>query len=244
MGDAIKSQDMKISFADMGLQIGDPLYLETLDHRSRYLVKLIGFVADQSILVLPPEHDGKQILLKKDRPFNVRSAVKNKVFAFQSSIKHLSMQPFAHLHLEYPKELVAIQVRESERVPVHIPAQAYTPLANNQFRPMGSAIIVDLSASGAAIESDQSLGNLGDQLALKFPISVSGISKSLSVRAIIRNVREIIQQADDELLPDDILTDLDTANSTSYAYGLQFIELSDTARIILNSFNYESQKRR
>lgn len=220
-------RDVKIPFDRLGLQVGDPLYLESVDQSGRFSVRLIGFLPGQSILVTAPVVDGRQVLLKKGRPFTVRSAVKNKVFAFNSQVRHVALQPMAYVHLEYPREMLALEVRNAERVKVDIPAEVHSDFdvgLGDWPRPV---LVTDISRTGAGLVSEQSIGREGDQVRLKCVLTVADITKSFSLQSVIRN-RSV----------------LDAAQAPyRYGYGVQFQNLSEAATIVLSGFVYEQQDR-
>ncbi|OZG73724.1 flagellar brake protein [Hahella sp. CCB-MM4] len=218
-------QEMQLPFEKMGLRIGDPLHLEGVDHGGRYHVKLIGYAPGQGLIVSMPVVDGKQVLLKKDRPFTVRSMARTSVFAFNSFIKHVAMQPFPHLFLEYPKELIAVEVRNASRLKVELPSMVTSDFDAGTGEWPKEAVITDISKSGAGVKSVESLGALGDEIKLQFLVSVSGISKTFKISAVIRN-KTLLDPGE---LP------------YKYTYGLQYLGLSDAAKIVLTGYIYELQ---
>ncbi|MDG9667406.1 flagellar brake protein [Hahella sp. CR1] len=218
-------KDVEIPFEKLGLQVGDPLHLESMDQSARYHVRLIGFVPGQSVMVTTPVVDGKQLILKKDRPFTVRSVAKNKVCAFTSQIKHMALQPFAHIHLEYPKELLALQVRNAERLKVEIPTQVNSDFDTGLGDWPKEAVIIDVSKTGAGVKSIVKLGDAGEEVILRFTLTVADITKTFNVNGIIRN-RTILEQDDAPF---------------RYLYGVQFTGLSDAAKIVISGFVHELQ---
>ncbi|WP_245555300.1 flagellar brake protein [Hahella ganghwensis] len=218
-------QEMQLPFEKMGLRIGDPLHLEGVDHSGRYHVKLVGFVPGQGVIVTMPVVEGKQVLLKKDRPFTVRSMAKTSVFAFSSYIKHVSMQPFPHLFLEYPRELIAVEVRNASRLKVDLPATVTSDFDPGTGEWPKEAIITDISKSGAGVKSVEGLGSVGEEIKLQFLVTVSGISKTFKISAAIRN-KTLLDPGE---LP------------YKYSYGLQYLGLSDAAKIVLTGYIYELQ---
>ncbi len=220
-----KTNDLQVPFEKLGLKIGDPLHLEGLDHSGRYQVKLIGYAPGQSIVVTAPMVENKQVLLKKDRPFTVRSLAQNNAFAFQSRVLAVPMQPFLHVHLEYPKEMMTIQVRNAARLVVEMPTRVLSEFDTGTGEWPKSGLIYDISKTGAGLRSEQSLGIVNDEILLQFNLTVAGISKTFKISAIIRNKTRLAG----EYLP------------YKFNYGLQFCNLSDAAKIVLSGFIYELQ---
>lgn len=219
------TKDVQIPFERLGLQAGDPLSLESSDHSVRYNVRLIGFLPNASIIVTQPLIDGRQVLLKSGRPFTVRSAVRNKVFAFNTQIKHNAHQPYAYMHLEYPKTLLTLEVRNAERIKVGIQAEVVSDFDTGTGEWPKRVTITDLSRTGAGVQSDSMLGREGDELKLKCTLTVADVTKAFSLAAVIRSMNYV-----DSPLGD-----------TQFLYGLQFYNLSEAARIVLSGFIYEQQ---
>lgn len=217
--------ELEVPFDKLGLRIGSTLHLEARDQSSRYLVKLIGYLPNHSIIVSAPVVDGKQVFLKQDRPFTVRSLAQNNAFAFQSAVKAVCMQPYPYIHLEYPRDMMTIQVRNAVRLDVDIPASVTSEFDMGTGEWPKSAVIYDLSKTGAGIYSQEKLGESGDEIVLKFPVQVAGIRKKFKLSALIRN-RTLLER---EFLP------------LKHSYGLQFTELSDSANIVLTCLLYELQ---
>lgn len=217
--------DFELPFEKLGLKTGAPLNLEAADLSARYRVKLIGYLAGNSVIVSSPVVEGKQIVLTRDRPFTVRSLAKNNAFAFQSSVKAVALQPYPYVHLEYPREMVTIKIRNADRQEVDIPARVASDfdIGNGEWPKQGT--IYDLSKTGAGLRSGENLGDNGDEIVLHFPVRVAGVTKNFKLAAIIRN--KLILEA--EYLP------------LKFGYGLQFKELSDAAKIVLCGYIYELQ---
>lgn len=226
-GGGFNVRDVQIPFERLGLQVGDALSLESSDHSMRYSVRLIGYLPNGSVLVTQPLVEGKQVLLKPGRPFTVRSAVRNKVFAFNTQVKHNPMQPYPYVHLEYPKAMLALEVRNAERMKVEIPAEVYSDFDTGSGEWPKGAVVTDLSRTGAGIRSDSMLGREGDELKLKCTLTVADITKVFSLASIIRS-RNYTSVAD--------------YVGPRYSYGLQFVNLSEAARIVLSGFIYEQQQ--
>ena len=217
--------DFELPFEKLGLKIGAALNLESTDLSSRYRVKLIGYLPGNSIVVSSPVVDGKQIVLTKDRPFTVRSLARNNAFAFQSSVKAVALQPYPYIHLEYPREMVTVKVRNADRQEVNLAARITSDfdIGNGEWPKEGA--IYNLSKTGAGMRSSESLGDNGDEIIVHFPVNVAGVTKNFKLAATIRNKTRL----ESSYLP------------FKFSYGLQFNALSDAARIVLYGYIYETQ---
>jgi c-di-GMP-binding flagellar brake protein YcgR len=219
------ARDVQIPFERLGLQVGDSLSLESPDHSVRYTVRLIGFLPNASVIVTQPLVDGRQVLLKTGRPFTARSAVRNKVFAFNTQIKHYAHQPYAYMHLEYPKTMLALEVRNAERIKVGIQAEVVSDFDTGTGEWPKKVTITDLSRTGAGVQSETMLGREGDEVKLRCTLTVADITKAFSLSSVIRSMNYV-----DAPLGD-----------AQFLYGLQFYNLSEAARIVLSGFIYEQQ---
>ncbi len=219
------AKDVQIPFERLGLQIGDPLSLEAPDHSARYNVRLMGYLVGASVIVTQPLADGRQVLLKTGRPFTVRSAVRNKVFAFNTQVRHFSHQPYAYVHLEYPRSLLALEVRNSERIKVEIPGEVFSDFDTGSGEWPRSVTITDLSRTGAGVQSESLLGREGDELKLRCTLTVADVTKVFNLGSVIRS-RNYVTTAEGD---------------SRHQYGLQFHNLSEAARIVLSGFIYEQQ---
>lgn len=219
MADTFKPRTLEIPFHELGLKVGDTLFLESLDGGQRYQARLVGYVTDRSILILPPEIDGREILLKKDRAFTARLAVRSRVCAFRTQVRAINHQPYPLIHLEYPRDFLALEVRETERVWVDIDAHVHRAFSEGSI----PVKLFDLSAGGAGIESRQPLGDDGSEIFLRFSLTVAEVTRGLNLRGRIRNMHPVLRDDGEHL----------------YSYGLHFEELSNTAKLFINSFIYE-----
>ncbi|WP_369602359.1 flagellar brake protein [Hahella sp. SMD15-11] len=214
-------------FDRLGMKTGDVLHLESIDTKTRFTVKLIGYVPGGSILVLPPVIKGKQVLLRKDKIYNVRAAVGGKVCAFRTQVLFTHMQPYAYSHLQYPEEMQALQVRESERVDVRIEASVTSEFDTGTGEWPRDALMVDLSKSGCGLRTRLPIGVPGHEVVVHFIVTVAGVSKQLHLKSVIRN-----------RIP------LDEEGPHRFFYGLQFAQLSEAARLVLNGFIFEKLRER
>lgn len=217
------SKDVQIPFEKLGLHVGDLLSLETFDPAGRYGVRLLGYYSGHTVMVTLPTMGGKQVMLKQDRLVTVRAANGGTVCAFSTKVKQTNMTPYPYLHLEYPKQMFAVQVRSVERINVALSASVDSLATDRVGSWPRAATINDLSKSGAGVLSEDSLGDSGEDIQISFILSVSDIKRQIRLKATIRNKR--------------ILDESHSPNR--YSYGLQFGTLSDAAIMIMSGYLYE-----
>jgi len=213
------------SFTKLQLSIGTILYLETRLQERKYQVQLIGSSSDKSILISPPIKSGKSIFLDQGEWVKVSLLAKTFVYAFEAKVILRATAPYEYLHLSYPKQVEARKVRNAERISTTIETNI-----DNEFDNYGDwpkhAVITDLSKTGARIIAREKLGEFGHELVLSFPVKLSDMVQQVNLSAIIRNA--YIQA--------------DAAENKSYVFGLQFLEMSDAARLVISNYIYEQRE--
>ena len=127
--------------------------------------------------------------------------------------------PYPHFHLSYPSVLDRVEVRQSERVAVAIPVTVRTATSGGV-----AAEVRDLSASGALLIASAAVGAAGEHVELALPLSSGQTSRTLTMKASVRNSGPLSQ------IP---------GAPPRYRCGLQFLEVADVDRLFLLGFVYE-----
>lgn len=210
-------------FDSLGVPVGSPLTIETLSPHRRLTVKMIGYVSGRSILISPPMREGKEQLLEVGETVAVRLLIRKKICAFEARIKYRSLQPYTYYHIEYPSEMVSLQVRSSERVSVNIPVLIESDFDIGMGEWPKQAVITDLSKTGTALKCAESIGDKGHEVIVKLDVNVSGLSRSLSLNGVIRN------------------KELQGPDSSFYTFGLEFTDVRDEDKLSLAGFIYEKE---
>ncbi|MCP5160543.1 MAG: flagellar brake protein [Hahellaceae bacterium] len=211
------------SFGDLGVPVGSAITLETVSPVRKLTVKLLGYSDGRSLMVSAPTREGKEILLERGETVAARFLHRNKVCGFESKVVYRSIQPYSYYHLEYPKTLNVVQIRDSERVDLSIKVQVESEFDGGMGDWPQNALIKDISKSGISVTSRKALGEVGHELVLRFDLPVAGITKSFVLEAIIRN-RNVINAKE---------------GKTAYVYGMQFQSLEDSDKLALASYTYE-----
>ena len=221
-------EELESNFSSLGLTIGAAVTLETISPARKYQVQLIGFVENRSVLISSPLREGKEVLLDKGSTVAIRLLVGKQVVAFESKVVYRSIQPYSYYHLAYPENITALQVRNSERVTTNIEAQV-----DSDFDIVGEwpkpAYIDNLSKTGARMSSPVSLGEKGHELLVSFELQASGVTKTVCLPSIIRNI--------------ELNTDEEVGEQGRYVVGIQFINLTDEQILTLSSYIYENERR-
>lgn len=199
------------------------LQLDSPEETPRHAVRVIGYLPGGSLLVTTPTLNGKAMLVRPGSTYKVRMLRGDSVVGFSVKVLHTAGKPYPYLHLQYPKSLDQIVVRNSARVAAQIDCTVRNtnlPDAQENFR---QAQIVDLSESGAKIASSTPLGDTGDMLQVSFRLQVVGATELLNLVADIKNVIE--------------RPDIDDSNKRlTYLNGVQFRAVNRFQQVLLNAW--------
>ncbi len=207
------------------LRVGDSLQIELLtdigqSQAQRYAVKVIGYHTGKSIIITTPTTGDKVVLLRVGQLVNVRLFGAKRLIGFRSSILRTLFVPYPYLHLSYPQELSSVELRRNQRIPV----QAICAVKNDSHPGTDPipAVIVDLSVSGALVESPKPLGALGNTIAIATRLSVARSERYLSLPGVIRSVQL-----------------MEKNTPPVHQYGIEFQTMSPDTSLVLHGFVYE-----
>jgi hypothetical protein len=208
------------TFESMRLAPGETLQLQNGANGDRYVVRLIGFVPDSSILITTPAQDGYVLLFREGQGFVVRAFSGTQAFGFTAAIRRVCNVPYPYLHLEYPSVIEGVTVRSNPRVRVRTicslsrPGESAAPTA---------ALITDLSATGARIDCGQAFAAVDEIAQITFRMRLKDDDAHFSLDALVRSVRT-------EPGPD--------KESQTVVHGVEFIETPSNERLLLKTVVY------
>lgn len=217
------SQQSTYPFEEMKLKIGDRLQIQPPAQLSgeRFIVKLIGYVNNTSLLVTAPiDNNGLRLQLIEGEKLVVRVFSSQNAFGFASTIEKVCKLPFEYLHLSFPNEVQGMVIRKAPRVRTKIIAAVVTCTQGNESV---SAIISNLSASGALLDARRNLGGKGDVLKMSFRVNLHNIDAYLTVTAAVRAV----------------FSDEAAESGGLVHHGLEFVDLQPNDSVILQSMIYQ-----
>jgi c-di-GMP-binding flagellar brake protein YcgR len=206
-----------MTFEGLKLLSGTPLQLQfhyALDARERTL--LVGYLKYKAIVVTTPLVNGTPRSVKIGEQLNVRffSSEAGSAVAFSSQITHVSVSPFPQLYLAYPALVATGEIRQAVRISTDLIS---TVKAGGVSL---TATIVDLSTSGCRVESQKSLGAVGDRFILVAKVDAAGIRRIVHLPCEIKMVTN------------------DDPDAQTRIYGLAFEELSEEVSLILHAYVY------
>lgn len=210
----------------LNVQVGAILQLQatTPEQAPRHNVRVIGYLPGASLVVTTPTVKGNLQIVREGQRFNVRMLRGNSVMGFVAQVLQTYLKPYPHLHLEYPRDVESIMVRNAQRVAASIFATARDASEPDSPEYLHEISLMDLSASGAKLGSAESIGEVGDTLHLSFSVDVAGQQETLSLLADIRN----------RFQRDGI-----AGNDGSNVYGVQFRSLNRFQQLLLHGWVLE-----
>jgi c-di-GMP-binding flagellar brake protein YcgR len=214
----------QFEFESMNLQVGGRIQFIT--HRSikpvQHFSTLIGYVRDEYLIVKTPFDSGAPIVLNDGDKLTIRVFSGVTVCSFSASVMRLFARPMNYVHLSFPTSIQGTSLRAAMRVKVDIPAQ----LSCGEVKPI-SVFIVNLSVSGALIESPRRLDEDDAHVHLSFTLITQGRHQVIiNTQASIRNVN--------------ILKPATETSREVFTYGVQFIDLEPTHYTMLQNLTYEA----
>lgn len=175
------------SFADMRLKVGDRAQLSPPAQMAvaRLPVRIVGWVEGRSLITSAPATATGRLALQKDEHVLLRVFTGSSAFAFRSTVLKALRPPFEYLHLSFPDRVEALEIRNSPRYRVDLPAKA-GPAGGE---PAAKARVDNLSATGALVSSESPLGQVGGKLRVAFDFELHGVPSSLSLDATIKSAK-------------------------------------------------------
>ncbi|MDO9011500.1 MAG: flagellar brake protein [Gallionella sp.] len=204
------------------LAIGDTLQLQDFSSgKQRYFVKLIGFMNKKSVLVSHPRQDDKLSFIKEGVGFLVRGFSGTKTYEFSSNVVSVCLTPYPYLHLAFPPQVKTTNMRGAVRIKLRLVCSIDSAATGLKV----SAIIEDMSISGARIHASQAFGRVGDAVTVGLRMQVGGENQVFLVSSVIRNVHAE--------------NDSQTGNAV-VMHGMEFVQTVSMDLTALQNFIYKS----
>ncbi len=210
----------------LNLMVGASLKIEPTDGNVCYLVELVGYVTDKSLIVTPAYDDGSHMNLKIGDELSVRYLGRDKSYAFYSKIIQVNKSPYLHFHLQYPEGVQGLSARRVTRTPIEGPI---LQLNISDGASTISVVMADISTSGARLISETRLGGDGERFIIEMPNINASQSGHLSLPCTIRHVQE--------QYPDNL------GQVTYFHHGVEFDQLEEAAQLFIARFIQDSISR-
>lgn len=166
----------EVSLRALRLRPGMFLQTQRMQKNSpNYEAQFLGVIEDKCLMVVPVGTFSIKTGMKAGETFIVRGFTGQYDFFFSSRViqafDFTFREPaFAYAVLSWPEVVEARKVRNSLRIRTCIPA---TLTAVPPVEPL-AVTVLDLSADGALIRSDDSAGAIGDRVSLEFSMGPDG----------------------------------------------------------------------
>jgi len=162
------------------------------------------------------------MLIREDQIVIVRMLAGNRVYGFTTKVMRSCLKPYPYLHLAYPAEMEQITVRKAQRVSTQLIVSVERETADTSDIASCSAVVIDISTTGAMVETNEFLGRIGDIVSIKAKITVGSVQEYIAIPCIIRNIRDLASEAKNKML-----------------YGMEFQLLEQHEHFVLHGFVYE-----
>ena len=204
------------------LQVGDTLQLQYAPpstNPDRFAVRVIGFLVDKSIVTTTPVKNGNIMLIREGQNFTIRMLQGSAVLGFNAKVLQSATKPYPHIHLAYPEDVETKVVRNAQRVNSDIQALLRSTEAPDEEDHYTKAIMVDISLTGARLESKEPLGKEGDVLHINVTLRVCESEEFLRTLINVCNVN--VRETDEGRV---------------YVYGVAFRILNRIQKLLLCAY--------
>lgn len=204
------------------LNIGDSIQLQfqSGNEQARCFVTLIGYLEGKGVIVTNPVIDGNLMLVREGQTFVARLFSGKSAYAFTTSARRVTSAPYPHLHLEYPKEVRGLVVRNAPRSRISIICHA-TNEAGRGF----ACVARDISIGGALIAANDAIGEVDDPLTLKFRVKIHDTEHTLSLACRIRSLNAARATAEDK---------------ATLLHGLAFEQVDSQDMLVISALLYQN----
>lgn len=219
-----EGKPQEYEFEQMNLQVGGRIQFIT--HRTikpiQHFSTIIGWVKDEYMIVKVPLENGAPIAVNEGDKLTIRVFSGVNVCSFSSMVMRVFGRPLYYVHLSFPEKIQGTSLRTAMRVRVDIPAQLVCCGINS------SVFLVNLSVSGALIESPARLETDDSKVELSFTLIAQPGNREVLVKtqASIRNISVVKPAA--------------AGKEEVFTYGVQFVDLDPTHYTLLQNLTYEA----
>ncbi|WP_342117943.1 flagellar brake protein [Pseudoduganella sp. OTU4001] len=220
-----ESKLQEYAFEQMNLQVGGRIQLIT--HRTlrpvQHFSTVIGWVKDEYMIVKIPQENGMPIAISEGDKLTVRVFSGVNVCSFSTVVQRVFLRPLMYAHVSFPTDIQGTSLRAAMRVKVDIPAQMIRDDGHH-----ASVFLVNLSVSGALVESATPVGRDGDLVQLDFTLLAPPDNRQVVIHtpALIRNASVAQSQK--------------MEGKDVFSYGVQFTNLDPAHFTLLQNLTYEA----
>lgn len=221
----IINEEPVLDFDSLNLQVGSRLQIQLVRDVKpiQVISSLIGYLPGDYLIVRLPEGRNSTVSFRVGEKITVRVFSGIKVCAFDATVYRIFDNPIYYMHVSFPQQIRASNLRSALRVKATVPAA----LTSSSLSAETTAALRDLSIKGALVESERKCGEIGDKFKLAFvlPCLDKTDGEQIETEAIVRNVSISRLHV--------------TEDQNTYRYGVEFVSLSLLHKLILQTYTYD-----
>lgn len=227
----------KISAADEGTLSLGGLYtkvrrivLQPLieNNEQQYISVPVGSIDGVSIVVAWPSDAEGLLPLKQFQQIQVKFFHDLNLIMFTTQIQSLAFQPKPHIHLEWPKEVSSVEVRDVKRIRVDLPASFGIADSGEEKQALPViGKILDLTPQGAGFFCEQDKLAVGNKGRILMAIWPDPKEPPVQIRPMAT-----------------VLARNEVKKLNGWVYGLEFEELTGYERMIMWSVMGQAVEKR
>jgi c-di-GMP-binding flagellar brake protein YcgR len=201
----------------LGLRAGMALQTRRLvEGATKKESQFFGAIEGKGVMVGPLGADGIKLELEAGEVCVVRGFTGQHEFSFVSKVLQTFEKPFVYALLLYPEQVDVRQVRQSMRTKTSWPTTAMVPAtANTPASPPIDVALVDISLSGAMIQSPTALAAIGTTITLCMSVVFDKAPIELTLTAKVCHSNKGTSDA-------------------AFYIGMAFINLSQNDKLVLH----------
>ncbi len=214
---------MSLKFEDIRLQPGYPVQLQAggLEGQAQKLTsRYLGSIPGKYLLLSHP----RNVRLRAGQKLVVQAMVANGIAIFPITVESVMAAPVPMLFVSYPATVTVKAIRGATRVNVSLPLATTNTSSMDEISLSGR--FVDISTSGAKIELEAVVGEVGDKLILTATVDVANHLRELRLPAIIRARTDRSTKEQEEAFP--------------AVYGVEFCDIDDSNLLLLHAYVYRT----
>ncbi|WP_086933687.1 flagellar brake protein [Agarilytica rhodophyticola] len=207
-----------LNFDDLALEMGQTI--EVLPQKSADKsfanTYVIGAIPDECLIVSAAElaefgiHEGEQLVF--------RIMLSDGIAVFSTNVLYIAEVPLPLIYVDFPGKIKFMRIRSSIRAKISLPALV-SNITNPQYVDI-SGQILDISEQGAALGTDELLGDRDDEINIKAKFIVKKIQRILSIRGKIIKAKQL--------------------KNGNFKYGIEFYEQDENTMLLLYGFIFNA----
>jgi c-di-GMP-binding flagellar brake protein YcgR len=183
------SKSTTVDEAFQQLNVGTRIQVRAVreNGQAEYFSFVVGFVRGEFLLIKSPVLRNTPVVLPDGDIVEVRAFTGTTIFRFKATVVRTLLDPLYCMHVTYPTEVERSSLRSELRVKLTLPSTiSYQDESGAMQETQGR--IVNLSASGAAIEVNSSLA-IDTHIQLVFTIPDGFGQSQIRTNAVVRSAR-------------------------------------------------------